>query len=131
MKKDIEIPIAEDIYIVAIHEWNEDFLEKNWNVYLINDQKKKIEIVIVVSTGYEGDRKTSTMRHNLGDVPAQHFKKIEMLQEDILAFNNEFFVTYFANNKLFEKRFIFDKNSIRTSNCTTLPLMDTEGVMAS
>src|SRR5690554_4087854 len=130
MKKDIEIPIAEDVHLAAVHEWNEEFLEKNWKVYLINDREESIETVIVVSTGYEGDRKTSTMRHGLGDIPAKHFKKVEMLQEDILTFNNEFFVTFFIGNKLYEKRFVFEKNSIRTANCTPLPLMDLEGVLA-
>lgn len=130
MKKDIEIPIAKDIHIVAVHEWNDEFLEKNWNVYLINERETAIEVVIVVSTGYDGDRKTSIMRHGLDDIPAGHFKKIEMLQEDILTFTNEFFVTFFTGNKLYERRFVFEKNSIRTTNCRALPIMDIEGVLA-
>lgn len=130
MKKDIEIPIAKDVHIAAVHEWNEEFLEKNWNTYLINDRRTPIEGVIAVSNGYEGDRKTSTIRHGLGDIPAKDYKKIEVLQEDLLEFNNEFFVTYFADNKLYEKRFLFRKNSIHEDNFTLLPVMDLEGVMA-
>ncbi|MEQ8419124.1 MAG: hypothetical protein RIB64_03895 [Arenibacter algicola] len=130
MKKDIEIPIAKNVHVAIIHEWNDEFLEKNWNAYLINDRDSKIEAVIAVSNGYEGDRKTSTMRHGLGDIPAKSFRKIEILQEDILAFNNEFFVTFFADDKLYEKRFLFEKYSISESNLGPVPVMELEGVLA-
>lgn len=129
MKKDIEIPIAKNVHVAIIHEWNDEFLEKNWNAYLINDRDSKIEAVIAVSNGFEGDRKTSTMRHGLGDIPAKSFRKIEILQEDILAFNNEFFVTFFADDKLYEKRFLFEKYSISESNLGPVPVMELEGVM--
>lgn len=129
MKKDIEIPIAKNVHVAIIHEWNDEFLEKNWNAYLINDRDSKIEAVIAVSNGYEGDRKTSTMRHGLGDVPAKSFRKIEILQEDILAFNNELFVTFFADDKLYEKRFLFEKYSISESNLGPVPVMELEGIM--
>lgn len=129
MKKDIEIPIAKNVHVAIIHEWNDEFLEKNWNAYLINDRDSKIEAVIAVSNGYEGDRKTSTMRHGLGDIPAKSFRKIELLQEDILAFNNEFFVTFFADDKLYEKRFLFEKYSISESNLGPVPVMELEGIM--
>ncbi|GGW24953.1 hypothetical protein [Arenibacter certesii] len=130
MKKDIEIPVSKKVYVAVVHEWNEEFLVKNWNAYIINDRETSIEAVIAVSTGYEGDHKTSTMRHGLGDIPAKAIKKIEMLQEGILAFNNEFFVTYFADNKLYEKRFVFEKNTIKENNFTSLPVMEVDGVLA-
>ena len=69
------------------------------------------------------------MRHGLGDIPAKSFRKIEILQEDILAFNNEFFVTFFADDKLYEKRFLFEKYSISESNLGPVPVMELEGVM--
>ena len=81
MKKDIEIPIAKNVHVAIVHEWNDEFLEKNWNAYIINDRDSKIEAVIAVSNGYEGDRKTSTMRHGLGDIPAKSFRKIEILSK--------------------------------------------------
>ncbi|PXX31408.1 hypothetical protein [Arenibacter sp. ARW7G5Y1] len=130
MKKDIEIPIAKNVHVAIVPEWNDEFLEKNWNAYLINDRDSKIEAVIAVSNGYEGDRKTSTMRHGLGDIQAKNFRKIEILQEDLLAFNNEFFVTFFADDKLYEKRFLFEKNSISESKLGPIPVMELEGILA-
>ena len=129
MKKDIEIPIAKNVHVAIVHEWNDEFLEKNWNAYIINNRDTAIKLVIVVSKGYESDRKTSTMRHGLGDIPAKSYRKIEIIQDDLIAFNNEFFVTFFADDTLYEKRYIFKKNSINESNLVALPVMGLEGVL--
>ncbi len=130
MKDDIEIPIVKDVYVAIVHEWNKEFLSKDWNAYIINDRTSQIDMVLVVSKGYDGDRKTSTMRHGIGVVNAKSFEKIELLQEDVLALNNEFFVTFFADDKLYEKRYLFEKNTINENNLTTIPIIEQEGVLA-
>ncbi|MGB3144806.1 MAG: hypothetical protein WBB24_11925 [Maribacter sp.] len=130
MKKDIEIPIAKDVFIVLIHEWNEGFLGKDWNAYIINNRTTLIEMVMVVSKGYDDERKTSTMRHAIPVVSAKSFAKIEVVQEDVLALNNEFFVTFYADNKLYEKRFVFEKHSVNENNLVSIPIIEKEGVFA-
>ncbi|MEP2278023.1 hypothetical protein [Maribacter sp.] len=130
MKKDIEIPVVKDVYVAIIREWNEEFLDKDWNAYVINDKDTAIEMTMVVSKGFDDDRKTSIMRHNLGIVEPKSFKKIEVVQEDVLTLNNEFFVTFFANGTLHDKRFVFEKNTVTESNLTVVPLIDKEGIYA-
>ncbi len=130
MKKDIEIPIAKDVYVAIIREWNDEFLAKDWNAYVLNNRSDQIDMVLVVSKGFDGDRKTSTMRHGIGIVAAKSFEKIEIVQEDVLSLNNEFFVTYYADNKLYEKRFLFEKNSVSEIALQTIPLIDKEGIWA-
>lgn len=130
MKKDIEIPIAKDVHVAIVHEWNSEFSAKEWNAYIINDRDTKIDMVLIVSKGYDGDRKTSTMRHGIGVVEKKAFEKIELLQEDIFALNNEFFVTYYAEGKLFERRFLFPKNSVGIAHLTPIPILNQDGVLA-
>ena len=130
MKKDIEIPVAKNVHVAIIHEWNEEFLAKDWNAYLINNRTTPIEMVMVVSKGFDGDLKTSIMRHAIGVVEAKSFQKIEVVQEDVLRLNNEFFVTYYADQKLYEKRFIFEKNSVSEKNLVNIPLVDKDGIFA-
>ena len=130
MKKDIEIPIAKDVYVAIIREWNEEFLSKDWNAYIINNRVSPIDMVLVVTRGYDGDRKTSTMRHGIGLVKAKSFEKIELLQEDVLLLNNEFFVTYYADDKLYEKRFLAAKNSVSENTLKQIPIIEKEGVLA-
>tara|TARA_R110002167_G_scaffold13570_5_gene56207 strand:- start:4604 stop:4999 length:396 start_codon:yes stop_codon:yes gene_type:complete len=130
LKKDIEIPIAKDVYVALIHEWNDEFLSKDWNAYIINDRDTQIDMVLVVSVGYDGDRKTSTMRHGIGVVGAKSYEKIELLQEEVLALNNEFFVTYYADNKLYEKRFLFETHSVNENALIPIPIIGKDGVLA-
>lgn len=130
MKKDIEIPVAKDVYVAAVLEWNEEFLSKDWNAYVINNRTTAIDMVLIVSKGFDGERKTSLMRHAIGAVEAKSFAKIELMQEDILALNNEFFVTYYADNKIYEKRFLFKKNTVNENSLSEIPLIEKEGVFA-
>ncbi|WP_339625760.1 hypothetical protein [uncultured Maribacter sp.] len=130
MKKDIEIPVAKNVYVAIVREWNEEFLDKDWNAYIINGRTTPIELTMVVSKGYEGNCKTSIMRHSIGEVAAKSYKKIEVVQEDVLTLNNEFYVTYYAENKLFEKRFLFEQNSVKESNLVTIPILDKDGIYA-
>lgn len=130
MKKDIEIPIAKDVYVAIVHEWNDEYLSKDWNSYIINNRTSQIDMVLIVSKGYDGSRETSIMRHAIGVVDAKSFEKIELVQEDVLALNNEFFVTYYADDKIYEKRFLFAKNSVNENNLSEIPLIEKEGVLA-
>lgn len=130
MKKDIEIPISKDVYVAIVFEWNNDFLSKDWNSYLINNRTTEIDMVLIVSKGYDGNRTTSVMRHAIGVVGAKSFEKIEMVLEDVLALNNEFFVTYYADDKIYEKRFLFEKNSVNENNLSEIPLIEKQGVLA-
>ena len=130
MKKDIEIPIAKDVYVAIVHEWDKEYLDKNWNAYIINNRETPIEMALVVSKGYDGERKTSTMRYAFGEVKAKKSEKIEMVTEDVLGLNNEFFVTYYADNKLYEKRFLFEKNTVAEKNLIKIPILELDGVLA-
>jgi|TARA_R110000737_G_scaffold76778_2_gene107604 hypothetical protein len=131
VKKDIEIPVVKDVHVAIIREWNEEFLDKDWNAYIINDRNTPIELTMVVSKGYDGERKTSIMRHAIGDLESKSYKKIEVVQEDLLALDNEFFVTFYADNKLYEKKFVFSKNTVTENNLITIPLIEKDGIFAS
>jgi hypothetical protein len=36
-EKDIIIPEVENVFIAAVQEWSDDFMEKVWYAYLVND----------------------------------------------------------------------------------------------
>ncbi len=129
MKEDIEIPIVKEVYVAVVKEWNDEFLAQDWNSYIINDRDTAIEMVLVVTKGYDGDRKTSLLRHGIGTVAPKSFAKIEMIQEELLGMNNEFAVTFFADNKLYDKKYLFRKHTISENAFQDLPVMDQRGVM--
>ncbi|GLB48352.1 hypothetical protein [Neptunitalea lumnitzerae] len=129
MKKDIEIPKVSQVYVAMAHEWNEEFLAKDWNAYIINDRDEAIETVLIVSKGYDGETKTATFRHLVEKIEPKGYAKIELVQDAVLALNNEFYVTFFADNKMYEKKFLFRKNTINDKAMRPLPVMEIDGVL--
>jgi len=133
VKKDIHIPKSEKVHVAAVKEWNEDFQENSWYAYLINANDKPIEMAIVVSKAYgmiDGEmRKTGQFRHAFKEVPALSFVKIELLDNKVLQLNNEFSVTYFLENQLYDKKFVFSPNSINDKALSDIPIMNERGVL--
>ena len=132
MKKDISQPIVQDIAIAVVKEQNE-LNETEWNVYLINLKNQKIEGVLVTSQGYgffnEEDVKTSTLRHFLDEIKPQSFKKIEPIVESLFGLNNEFWVSFYINKVMYDKKYIFLPETIKEENFITVPLINKKGVM--
>ena len=132
MKKDIKIPTVENVFLAAVPEWGDDFMETIWNVYLINDSDYRLESVMVVSKAFgtlNGEmKKTSSLRHAFIEVPAISTVKIEMIEKSVLQLNNEFMVTYFIDSTLFDKKFTFVKNTISETNMEEVPILFVDGV---
>lgn len=132
MIKDIHPPKVEDIAVAVVQEKNE-LMEPIWNVYLLNLKNVKIEGVLVNSTGYgihnNEEVKTSTLRHFLDEVDEHSFKKIESLTENLFGLNNEYWVSFFLDKVMYDKKFIFLAETIKEDYFTSIPLMNTKGVM--
>ncbi|MBC5839452.1 hypothetical protein [Flavobacterium muglaense] len=133
MKKDIIIPEVENVFVAAVQEWSDDFMEKVWFAYLVNDSDFLIESVMVVSKAFgtiDGEmKKTSLLRHAFVEVPAVSVVKIEMIEKSVLTLNNEFSVSYFIGNKLFDKKFIFKANFDSVSEIEEVPILFVDGVI--
>ncbi|MBT3872880.1 MAG: hypothetical protein HOF75_09670 [Flavobacteriaceae bacterium] len=130
MKKDLIIPIVKNIQVVATHEWDKDFLAKTWIVYLINNREDIIESVLVMSRGTSKNKKTSTLRHGLGNLLPHTGAKVELVCEEVLGFTNEYLVTFFAEGKLFDRTFTFKPYSIKENNTVFIDLMGQDCVLA-
>ena len=133
MKSDIKIPTVENVFLAAIQEWSDDFMEKVWYAYLVNDSDFDLESVLVVSNAFgtiDGEmKKTSLLRHAFPKVPAVSVVKIELLENSILRLNNEFMVTYFIGNTLYDKKFIFKAQTITPDYVEEVPILFVDGVI--
>jgi hypothetical protein len=129
MKKDIVIPEVKDVYIAVVNEFNKEHRTQDWNAYIINNRDVDLDTVLIVSKGYNQDKITPVMRHTIKMLPARSYAKIEYLQEDVLKLNNEFKVTFFQGNHMFDKTYLFRKNTINKNALQTLPLMQEKGVL--
>ena len=133
MKKDIIIPEVENVFLAAVQEWSDDFMEKVWNIYLINDSDFQLDAVMGVSKAFgtlDGEmKKTSLLRHAFVEISPVSVVKIEMVEKSVLALNNEFMVTFFIGNTLFDRKFFFKANYINEKNVEEVPILFVDGVI--
>lgn len=132
-EKDITIPEVENVFVAAVQEWSDDFMEKVWFIYLVNDSDFNLDSVMVVSKAFgtiDGEmKKTSLLRHAFVEVPAVSVVKVEMLEKSVTTLNNEFMVTFFIGNTLYDKKFTFNANSISENNVEEVPILFVDGVI--
>jgi len=129
VKKDIHIPKVTDVYVAVVNEFNETYNTHDWNAYIINDKDVALDMVLIVTNGYSEAKMTSTFRKKIDTLPAKSYAKIELMQEDLFALNNQFKVTFFQGNQLFDKTYLFRKNTINKKALQAIPLMVTKGVL--
>jgi len=133
VRKDIIIPEVENVFLAAVQEWSDDFMEKVWYAYLVNDSDFNLDGVMIVSKAFgtiDGEmKKTSMLRHAFLEVPAVSVRKIEMMDKSVLALNNEFMVTFFIGDKLYDKKYIFKANSFDTAEMEEVPILFVDGII--
>lgn len=129
MKEDIQIPQVEGVYIAVVNEFNEVYNTQDWNAYIINDKEVDLEMVIIVTSGYSQDKTTSVFRKRIDVLPKKSYTKIELIQEELFALNNTFKVSFFEGNRMFDKTYLFRKNTINIKALQPVPLMQVKGVL--
>lgn len=129
MKKDIIIPKVENVYVAVVNEFNDIYKTQDWNAYIINDKDVDLEMVLIVTSGYSEEKTTSIFRKKLDVLPKKSYAKIELMQEDLFALNNTFKVTFFEGNTMYDKTFLFRKNTINLKALQPIPLMKAKGVL--
>lgn len=129
MKKDIQIPAVKNVYIAVVKEYNDLYKTEDWNAYIINDKTVDLEVVLIVTSGYSGDKTTSVFRKKLELLPQKSYAKIELMPEELFSLNNEFKVTFFIGNAMYEKTYLFRKNTINENALQSIPLMKPKGIL--
>ena len=134
MIKDIKISEVKNVTLAVVQEKN-NLQQPEWKVYLINNNPVAIENTLVASSGYgEKDgqpQRTSTLRHFLQTVPPNGFTVIEPLDEKVLHLNNEYWVSYYIGNQIYDKRFVFVPDSIKEENLIHIKEIGASGILHS
>jgi len=134
MRQDLEGPKVENIAVAVVEEFTE-LQERIYNVYLMNLGKEIIEGVMITSKGYgtnheTGEKiKTSTLRHSIEVLLPNEAAKIEPIMKDVFGIANEFWVSYWNNEVMFDKKFVFVPESITEENMKLISMLGRKGVM--
>ena len=128
MKKDIKFPKVEGVSMVIARQQNEAAREYEYFVYIINENDYAIHDVIVNSSGYSNTQKTSTLRHYIEEIEPQQAKQVELINADLFALVNQFWVSYYREKKVYDKKFVFMPESVTEDNFQYIKMLDKEGV---
>jgi hypothetical protein len=132
MRKDIILPVVEDVALAVVKEENE-LGHPEWNVYIINLKEEDLKGVLISSKGYgvinDESVKTSILRHFIEEIPAKSFAKVELIMEDVFGLSNEYWVSFYLNQMMYDKKYVFLAESIKEENFITIPLINKKGVM--
>lgn len=134
MKEGLTGPIVENVAVAIVQELSED-KEFIYNTYLLNLREDIMEGIIISVTGYgknptSGEPvKTATLRHSLEVLLPNEAAKIEPLMEEVFAIDNEFWISFWVNDDLFDKKFVFPAGSIQPEKMEIIPLLGFKGTL--
>jgi hypothetical protein len=134
MKEELLGPKVENVGVAVIQSINEE-KEKEYTVYLISLRDDIMEGIIVASTGYgentvTGEKiKTSTLRHGIEVLLPNEIAKIEPIMPDVFGLANEYWVSFWVEDVLYDKRFVFPAESLIEENFKYLEAFKRKGVL--
>ncbi|MEM9025196.1 MAG: hypothetical protein AAGB22_15720 [Bacteroidota bacterium] len=132
MRKDIEFPKVEQVAMAVVLEDNEAG-DPTWKAYLLNLKEVALNNVLIASRGYgtheDREVKTSTLRHFVEQLPGQSYAPIETIVDNLLGLSNEFWVSFYLDEKMYDKKYVFLAESITEEHLTTVPLIGKKGIV--
>ena len=134
MRADLLGPKVENV-AVALVELPIENAEPEYIVFLINNRDDIMEGIIVASTGYgthptTGESiKTSTLRKGIEVMMPGEAARIEPIMPDLFGITNEFWVSFWVHETMFDKRFVFEAGSINPQEFKLIPTLNAKGII--
>ncbi len=127
MKKDIDFSPVKNVHVVV------GKTEEGWKVFLVNRNGSKLENILVTSRGYgktnNQEQKTSTLRHAIPYLDPKDYALIEPIDESVFHLNNEYWVSYYIDGQVFDKKFIFLPDSIIEDHLIFIEEIEMRGIL--
>jgi len=132
MKKDIDFLEVIDIGIAIVLE-SESEESRNWKAFLLNFKSETINNILVSTKGSGllngAEVKTATFRHSLGSLAPQSYTPIEIIDESLFVIHNEFWLSFYIGDRVFDKKITFLADTISAVNLDLIPLIMLPGVI--
>lgn len=134
MREELKGPKVQGVAVAVIQELNE-IDHQEYGVYIINYSKDILEGVIISSTGYgvnanSGEKiKTSTLRHTMEVLLPDEAAKIEPIMQDLFGLSNEYWVSFWINDVMYDRKYVFPAESITENNMKQIEIFNKPGVI--
>ncbi len=134
MREELLGPKVENVAVAVVQGKNEDN-ETEYNVYLLNLREDIMEGIIITSKGYgqnanTGEKiQTSILRHCIELMLPNEAAKIEPIVEEVFGLSNEYWVSFWVNDVMYDKKFVFLAETICEKNIKPIPILGAKGVI--
>ena len=134
MRAELLGPTVENVSL-ALVELPIEGAEPEYIVFLINNRDDIMEGIIVASTGFgenptTGEAiKTSTLRKGIEVMLPGEAARIEPIMPDLFDLSNEFWVSFWVNETMYDKRFVFAAGTIQPKNFQLIPQLNAKGIL--
>ncbi len=134
MREELMGPKVEKVGVAVVQQRNE-LDEPIYNVYLLNLRDDIMEGIIITSKGYGTNAntgetvKTSMLRHCLEVLLPNEAAKIEPIMEEVFGLANEYWISFYVDGVMYDKKFVFLPETISEANMTQIPVLGESGVL--
>lgn len=134
MREELMGPKVEKVGVAVVRQIGE-LGEPEYNVYLLNLRDDIMEGIIITSKGYgnnanTGEKvETSMLRHSLELLLPNEAAKIEPIMEEVFGLANEYWVSFYVDGVMYDKKFVFLPETISEPNMKLIPQLGETGVM--
>ena len=130
MKKDIPTHKVTDIAVAITPKGNE---EEFWDVFLLNLKQVEIKNVLITSRGYgqlDGAKvETTKLRYFYEVILPNMAVKVELIDPKLFGLANEYWISFQLDGFMYDKKYVFVNGSFNEENFTTIPIVETQGIM--
>jgi hypothetical protein len=131
MKRDIEFPKVENVGICAVPKAHDG--ERMWQVHILNLMDEPLTNILVSTRGYgkrdEDQVNTSTLRHYFEDLQPKSHRTIEVIPEELIGLNNQYWVSFYLGTEIYDKKFIFLPDTLLVINMVEIPVLGEKGIL--
>ncbi len=131
MKKDIIFPEVKGVVLAIARKPVDN--EFHWHAYIINMNDHDLDNLLIVSKGYSAPgtskKDTSILRHSIEILKARSYAIIEPLDPAVFSLFNEFWISYYYNKQMYDKKFIFTPGSISEDHLVMIEALELEGIL--
>ena len=132
MKKDIDFIPVQNVQLAVVKEENVSNAML-WKVHILNKNNVAITNVLIASKGYgekDGEKQsTSILRHYIETIGPEEGAVIEPIDPNLFHLFNEYWVSYYIDDQIYDKKFIFVPGSISEQNMKYIDMVQNDGVL--
>lgn len=132
MKSDIKFREVDGVAVAVVPDFGDQAVPV-YESHLLNLKEDPITNVFIRASGKGLNEKegvkTATMRKLVEEIPPQSSIKVDIFEREAADLLNEYWISFWYNNYLYDRKYTFAPGSISEDHYIFLPILERVGVI--